>query len=74
MTPERWQRIEEIFYAAVEREPAERMGFLDQACEGDSDLRKNVQTLLNGDGRHGAFLEAGAWRPPAQWRPRCSSL
>ena len=36
MTPERWQRVEEIFYAAVEREPAERMGFLDEACAGDS--------------------------------------
>src|SRR5262245_49142974 len=60
MTPERWRRIEEIFYAAVEREPAERMGFLGQACEGDSDLRKNVQTLLNANDRPGAFLEPEA--------------
>src|SRR5262245_19654056 len=59
MTPERWRRIEEIFYAAVEREPAERMGFLEQACDGDPDLRKNVQTLLNAGDRHGPFLDAG---------------
>jgi eukaryotic-like serine/threonine-protein kinase len=60
MTPERWRQVEEIYYAAVEREPAERTGFLEQACKGDSDLRKNVQTLLNAKDRHSAFLDAGA--------------
>src|SRR5262245_21937674 len=60
MTPERWRQVEEILHAAMEREPAERMGFLELACEGDSDLRKNVQTLLNAKDRHGAFLDAGA--------------
>jgi len=32
MKPERWQQIDELFLAALERESSERMAFLDQAC------------------------------------------
>ncbi len=39
MTPERSQRIQEVFAAALEREPAERTLFLDQEYSRDSDLR-----------------------------------
>ena len=46
MTPERWQRIEEIFEAAADREPQERAAFLDAACDGDAELRQEVESLL----------------------------
>jgi serine/threonine protein kinase/Tol biopolymer transport system component len=49
MTPERWQRVKELFDAAVERAGAERASFLDHACAGDLALRKDVDDLLSSD-------------------------
>ncbi|HEX8136876.1 MAG TPA: serine/threonine-protein kinase [Pyrinomonadaceae bacterium] len=46
MTPERWKRIEELFNAAVELSPPERAPFLDEACRGDVELRREVALLL----------------------------
>jgi serine/threonine protein kinase len=43
---ERWQRVEEIFHEAVQRNPAERDAFLRQACRDDSGLRREVASLL----------------------------
>jgi non-specific serine/threonine protein kinase/serine/threonine-protein kinase len=45
-TPEQWPRIKEIVGAALEREPAERSAFLDQACSKDKELRAEVESLL----------------------------
>ena len=47
MTPERWELIQEIFHTAHARIPAERAALLDQACAGDSALRREVQNLLD---------------------------
>jgi serine/threonine protein kinase/Tol biopolymer transport system component len=41
-----WQQIKEIFYSALERAPAEREFFLDEACGSDADLRRDVEILL----------------------------
>ncbi len=46
MTPERWKRVEQVFESALGHPPAERASFLDSACEGDSSLRNQVETLL----------------------------
>lgn len=48
-TPTRWQEIDRIFAAALEREPAARAAFLDKACAGDEELRKEVESLLAHD-------------------------
>ena len=50
MTPERWGRIEEVYHAALEREPAMRAAFLAGACGNDADLRREVESLLAQDG------------------------
>src|SRR5262245_38701200 len=49
MTPERWQKIDNVLAAALEREPEERSSFLDAACVGDSNLRREVESLLAHD-------------------------
>jgi serine/threonine protein kinase len=48
-TPEQWLKIKEIVGEALEREPAERAAFLDQACAQDQngDLRAEVESLLS---------------------------
>ena len=43
---ERWQQIESLFQEALGRDPAERNAWLQEACQGDSDLRREVASLL----------------------------
>ena len=46
-TPQQWKKIKEIVGAALEREPAERAPFLEQACAHDASLRAEVDSLLS---------------------------
>jgi eukaryotic-like serine/threonine-protein kinase len=46
MTPERWERIQEIFHAAEERPEAERGPLLEELCGADAELRRDVESLL----------------------------
>ncbi len=47
MTPERYQHISELCYAALQLEPDQRKAFLDQACSDDQALRREVESLLS---------------------------
>jgi len=38
MNPERWQQIDQLLEAALERRPEERAAFLAVACAGDVDI------------------------------------
>src|SRR5678816_3690940 len=58
--PQRWQRVKEIFEGALERHNAEREAFLDRACDGDSDVREEVESLLRSYEVAGSFMEAPA--------------
>ncbi len=46
MKPEKWERIKDLFGLALEREPNQRAGFLEEACGGDPTLRAEVESLL----------------------------
>jgi serine/threonine protein kinase len=46
VTPERLREIESLFHDARERPAAERDEFLARACAGDSELRREVESLL----------------------------
>jgi len=45
MTPEEWSRVRPILETALEVEPANRAGFLDEAC-ADPSLRREVESLI----------------------------
>jgi serine/threonine-protein kinase len=45
-SPNRLQQIEDLFHAALEREPAERAAFLAEACADDQSLFDAVNDLL----------------------------
>src|SRR5262245_17766829 len=62
MTPNQYKQIDQLLEAAMELEPEERAGFLDEACAGDSQLRRRVETLLAALDRAEDFMEA----PPAE--------
>ena len=51
-----WRRIEELFHAALELEPAERAAFLERECGGDAELRKRVEALLESSAEPLDFL------------------
>jgi eukaryotic-like serine/threonine-protein kinase len=46
MTPEQSERLTELFHAALETAPAQRAAYLEQVCNGDADLRRELQSLL----------------------------
>ena len=46
MTPERWQRAQQLFDSAVKRSPEARNAYLDGACGEDVELRREVESLL----------------------------
>ncbi len=50
MSPDRWQRIEDLFFDALEKPPPLRAAYLDEQCAGDADLRNQVQRLLASSG------------------------
>ena len=52
MTPERWREIESVLQDALDRSPAERCSFLEQACAGDEELKAEANSLID------AYLEA----------------
>ncbi len=59
MTPERWQRIDALFHAALQRPADERAAFLSDACADDDALRREVESLLS-ESDASAFLETPA--------------
>jgi serine/threonine protein kinase/WD40 repeat protein len=46
MTRPAWARVEELYHAVLEKQPAEREAFLDEACAKDDELRREVRSLL----------------------------
>jgi len=64
MSPERWERIKELFEEARERPEPDRSPFLVEACQNDEELRREVESLLSGERNAGDFLQAPVVRIP----------
>jgi serine/threonine protein kinase len=62
MTPERWQQVDQLYHSALEREPGQRSAFLAEACAGDEELRREVESLL---AQEGSTLDRPAWEGAA---------
>ena len=60
MKPERWRQINDLYYAALERDEAARVAFLDEACVADESLRREVESLLESNDKAGEFLSSSA--------------
>ena len=59
-SPERYRQIKSILQAALELDAAGQAAFLETACRGDPELKTEVQSLLDHDGKASGFLE----KPP----------
>jgi tetratricopeptide (TPR) repeat protein len=62
MTPADWQRVTDVFSEALDLSEAERGAFLSRACEGNPELRREVEAMLQAEVDSGGFLEGS--RPP----------
>jgi predicted Ser/Thr protein kinase len=58
MTPEQQQRVRDLFEAAVEREPADAMAWVDREAGDDRAVCDEVRSLLDHHSRAGSFLSA----------------
>ena len=59
-TADRWQQASQIYLAALERDTADRDAFLREACAGDQDLRREVESLLGYEGPADPWIERPA--------------
>ncbi|MBI4468315.1 MAG: serine/threonine protein kinase, partial [Acidobacteria bacterium] len=60
MTPERWQKIKNVFQSALGHEPEQRSALLDKACANDDEMRGKVEAMLHAHAEAGSFIEAPA--------------
>ena len=60
MTPERWRQIEQIYQSTLEREESQRASFLKEACAGDEELRREVESCLAHKDQAESFIEVHA--------------
>src|SRR5262245_23275980 len=60
MTPGQWQRVKAVVQEALETDSGSRAAFLDQACGGDKEVRREVDQLLRSEQEMGDFLAAPA--------------
>lgn len=49
MNPGRWEKVKEIVADAMELDRAHRAAYVERACDGNAELRQDVETLLNAD-------------------------
>jgi len=67
MDAERWQKIEDIFNAALQADPTRRDAILNELCGDNDALRREVESLLIYHDNADTFIETPAFdpRPPS---------
>ena len=66
MTPERWQRINEMFHAALSLDAGQRGSFLVTQSAGDEALRIKVAALLASHDQAEGFIQGSVFDDAAQ--------
>ena len=61
MTAERWQRINEIFHAALDLDPDQREAYTRTQAGSDAEVLREVQSLLDSHRRSDGYLDLPAW-------------
>src|SRR5205823_14421775 len=60
MQPERWKQIDQLFHAALQRDPSQRSAFVAESCAGDPALQKEIEDLLASHEESDSFIETPA--------------
>src|SRR5215468_12162510 len=62
MSPEQWQKIHELFEAALERPAEDRAEFLERACAGAEETRRRVEAMLEADAQNDLLVDRPAYQ------------
>jgi hypothetical protein len=73
-TPDRWEKIEQLYHAALERDEAQRAGYLHEACGEDEALRREVESLLAQETQAGCWNLLRSSLRPICWRMKKVNL
>src|SRR6266849_3392623 len=57
MTPQQYEHLTELFHAVLEVMPDKRASFFDQVCDGDADLRRELESLLAAHQQRAAYSQ-----------------
>jgi len=57
MNPDNWKKIDELLDQALDLPPDRHSAFLDEACGNDSELRRELESLLAAHQKAGSFIE-----------------
>ena len=66
MKPDRWRKVDELFEAALDREPSHRAAFLDHACGSDRELRREVEKMLDIENEAQDFIKTDVFNVAAK--------
>ena len=66
MEAERWRRVEALYHSVLEREEGSRSQFLQEACVGDPELLREVESLLTYQKQSEDFIESSALQVAAK--------
>ncbi len=61
MSPERWQKIEDVFQSVVDLAPEERLVYLNKNYADDADLIAEIERLISDYEEAGDFIESPVW-------------
>ena len=73
MSPARWQQAERIYAEALARDAPRRGAYLAEACGGDEDLRREVESLLREAEQCGHFLSSAGFESALRSIAHCDS-
>lgn len=59
MTSPQWQKVDVLFDQAMDLPPTERVAFLERECNGDTALRREVESLLRAHDGASGFFDSG---------------
>jgi serine/threonine-protein kinase len=65
----RWERVKELFEAAVDLAPNERAILLTRECDSDEALRREIESLLESDNQTDGFIEQPVSKIPRDLFP-----
>src|SRR5208283_3271380 len=66
MKPEQWERVAQLHRAALDLDKDGRAAFLQKACAGDEELRREVESLLALEADAENFMEGSALQSVAK--------
>jgi len=61
MGPDRWRRIEQLYHSALKIPLEQRRAFLQDECQDDDELQKEVVSLLSYESSAAKFIESPAF-------------